>query len=118
MLYHADTPGLSSMYLSDLFHGPCVYLCSGTHLFNCVRCDGSPALAQWMASLVCYHLHHGCSHFCLSYDQALRDVIDPDTTAPDFRPVPWLASLQAQLPYLDFAADYVGGSQTVQELVL
>ena len=91
---------------------------SGTHLFNCLRCDGNAALAQWMASMVCYYLHHGCSHLCLSYDQSLRDVMQPDEMAPDFRPVPWLASLQAQLPYLDFAADYVGGSQTVHELAL
>eukprot|EP00045_Choanoeca_perplexa_P002011 m.22644 g.22644 ORF g.22644 m.22644 type:complete len:358 (-) comp11276_c0_seq1:170-1243(-) len=99
--------------------------CSGTHLFNCIRCHGNAKLAQWMTSIVCYYLHHGCSHLCLSYDQQLRDAMYKDTTIesaqqpePDFGPVPWLVSLQDQLPYLDFAADYVGGSQTVYELVL
>eukprot|EP00730_Choanoeca_flexa_P016737 TRINITY_DN7970_c0_g3_i1.p1 TRINITY_DN7970_c0_g3~~TRINITY_DN7970_c0_g3_i1.p1 ORF type:complete len:355 (+),score=71.82 TRINITY_DN7970_c0_g3_i1:104-1168(+) len=92
--------------------------CSGTHLFNCIRCGEDLDIALWLTTVVCYHLHHGCSYLCLSYAQAFRDAISPSEEQPDHRPVPLLARLQAKLPYLDFSADYVGGSQTVQELAL
>jgi hypothetical protein len=88
------------------------------HLFTCIRCDGDEQSFLQLAQVALRQLYHGCSYFCLSYDQSLRDVIHPDPDSSDHRPVPCITQLAALEPSLDFSADYVGGSQAVLELQL